>query len=262
MGSFSDYLEDAILDHLLKGTAYTQPTSLHVGLSTATIVDGTTGSTVVEPASNYGRINHDSWDVAAARATENTGTITFATAAASWGTITDFFVADAATLGEILCYGVLTTSRAIGADDTARFEDGTIDVSFNTGAFSNYLTNALLDHVFKNTAFSQPTNLYCALATASIGDADTGSTLTEPASNYARKLHNAWDASSGGASENTGALTFVESTGAWGTISDAALVDALTVGNLLVYNGVDASKSVSSGETAEFAAGAFDITLA
>ena len=127
------------------------------------------------------------------------------------------------------------------------------------GSFSDYLENELLDHVLKTTAYTVPTNLYVALYTAAPTDAGGGTEVS--GGSYARKLHNAYDASSGGATENTGVITFATATASWGTVLAFAIFDEITGGNMLMWGDLTASKAVDSGDTAEFADGALDITL-
>ena len=127
-------------------------------------------------------------------------------------------------------------------------------------SFSNYLENEILDHIFKVGAFTQPTNIYVALSTAD--PTDDGSGLAEPSGNsYARTQMNSWDAASGGATANTSAITFPTASGSWGTITHFALFDASTDGNMLAHGALGTSKAIGDGDTAEFAAGAIDVTL-
>ena len=127
-------------------------------------------------------------------------------------------------------------------------------------SFSDYLENKLLDHVFKNTAFTQPANIYVALFTTAPNDTGGG---TEVSGNgYARVLHNSWDVAAVGATENTGVVTFPQASGGnWGTVTHVGLFDASTVGNMLAWGTLSVSKAVNDGDTAEFADGAIDITL-
>lgn len=134
------------------------------------------------------------------------------------------------------------------------------------GSFTDYLENALLDHVFgtgagKSLSYTQP-DKYIALCTVSVTDTATGSTITEPSSpSYARKIMQTWDAASAGATENTNAITFAQATANWGTILDFAICDAITAGNVIAYGSLTVSKSVASGDTPKFASGDLDITL-
>jgi hypothetical protein len=136
---------------------------------------------------------------------------------------------------------------------------------------SDYLEAAILNHILRGDTFAKPnagSGVYIALCTAAPTDADTGSTITEPAGgSYARKLvaqaDGSWDAPTvAGDTENTGAITFVTATASWGTITHVAICDALTDGNMLYHGALDASKAVGNGDTFSFAAGALDITEA
>jgi len=117
-------------------------------------------------------------------------------------------------------------------------------------SFSNFLEGELLDHVFSRDAgYAQPT-LYIALSTADPLDAGTG--LAEPVGNgYARIAHAAWNRTAGQISNN-GAVTFPAATGAWGTITHFAIMDALSAGNLLMSGTVTPSQAVVNGNTPNF----------
>jgi hypothetical protein len=129
-------------------------------------------------------------------------------------------------------------------------------------SFSNDLENKLLDHVFKNTSYAQPTNIYVALCTAAPTDASTGSTITEPSGGaYARTVMNAWNTASGGSTANTNAITFPTATASWGTVTHYAICDASTGGNVLAWGALDTSRLISADDVAEFAAGAITVNL-
>lgn len=126
--TFSDYLENELLDHVFKVGAFTQPTNIYVALSTTD--PGDDGSTIAEPSGgSYARTVMNSWNAASGGATANTSAITFPTATASWGTITHFALFDASTLGNMLAHGALTTSKAVGTGDTPEFAAGALDVT-------------------------------------------------------------------------------------------------------------------------------------
>ena len=134
------------------------------------------------------------------------------------------------------------------------------------GSFTDYLENALLDHVFgtgsgQANAYTQPAK-YIALCTVAVTDTGTGSTITEPSSpSYARVVMGTWDKASAGATENTNDVLFAQATASFGTILDFAICDAITTGNVLAYGSLTISKSVASGDTPKFATGDLDVTL-
>lgn len=138
-GSLSDYLEKKILDHVFGATAYTAPATLYVGLSTSTIADSATGTTgITEPSGNaYARatVTNNTTNFPAASgttATKSNGTvINFATPTGSWGVVTDFFIADALTAGNILCYGTLGASQTISTGNTVSFNTSTLTITLD-----------------------------------------------------------------------------------------------------------------------------------
>ncbi len=127
-------------------------------------------------------------------------------------------------------------------------------------SFSDYLEDKLLDHAFKGAAFTQPANVYVALFTAAPTDAGGG---TEVSGNgYTRKLHNTWNAASGGTKTNNGEILFDSASGGnWGTVTHAGLFDAATGGNLLAWGALAASKAINDGDQARIADGDLSITL-
>jgi len=131
MGSFSDYWENKILDHIFGKTSYT-PATIYVGLSTADPLDDASG--LAEPSGNgYARVQTaaSDWNVATNGTVDNANDITFPEATGSWGTITHFALFDAATGGNILAHGALSASKTIGSGDTAKFDVGGLDVSLD-----------------------------------------------------------------------------------------------------------------------------------
>jgi hypothetical protein len=131
MGSFSDYWEDEILDHIFGKGSYTPPT-IYVGLSTAD--PGDDGVGLSEPAGNgYARTatSASDWTSASGGSLDNTSAIEFAEATGAWGTVTHFALFDAASGGHLLAHGALTQSKAVGDGDTVRFAAGDVNVSLD-----------------------------------------------------------------------------------------------------------------------------------
>lgn len=105
-------------------------------------------------------------------------------------------------------------------------------------AFSDYLEGALLDHIFRNTNYTRPANIYVALYTGAPTDAGGGTEVS--GGSYARQAvatgaSSGWNAPSGGLVDNNAAITFPTATANWGKIVAAALLDASSSGNLLFW---------------------------
>ncbi len=131
MGSFSNHWENKILDHIFSKGSYPPPT-IYVGLSTADPLDDASG--LAEPVGNgYARAatNASDWNAASDGTISNVNELIFSEATGSWGTITHFALFDAATGGNMLCHGSLSSSRAIVSGDKARFAADDLDVSLD-----------------------------------------------------------------------------------------------------------------------------------
>ena len=124
-------------------------------------------------------------------------------------------------------------------------------------SFSNYLENKVLLHVFGATAYTAPSTLYVALFTSDPGE--TGSGTEVSGGSYARQT--ATFTVTGNQASNTTAVEFPTATGSWGTITYAAVYDAVSGGNLLASGALTTSKTIASGDVLRIPAGDFDINL-
>ena len=109
-------------------------------------------------------------------------------------------------------------------------------------AFTDYLEDALLKHIFTSTGYTSPNaSIYVALLTAAPTDASTGATMTEVASahSYSRVQVTNWTVTGTAPTQvyNTNEIAFPTAGGSWGTISHIGVLDSGThgAGNLLAY---------------------------
>lgn len=112
----SNYLENAVLNHVLRGstggTSLAQPANVYVALYTVTAGESGGGTEVLGNA--YAR------QVAAFSApvggqTANSGAILFPISTAAWGTLVGFGLHDALTGGNLLYFGLLSSSVVVDA---------------------------------------------------------------------------------------------------------------------------------------------------
>jgi len=126
---------------------------------------------------------------------------------------------------------------------------------------SSYLEAKLIDHTTGKTSYTMP-SVWVGLYTAAPTDAGGGTEVS--GGSYARKATAGtdWNAASGNpaSTTNANALSFATASASWGTVTHFGLFDAASAGNLLRWAALGTSKTVSSGDTASFAAGALTIT--
>lgn len=124
---------------------------------------------------------------------------------------------------------------------------------------SNYLENALANHVFRNSAMSSPATVYLSLYTDNPAEDDSGTEVS--GGSYARQAVT-FGAPSNGVVTNSGDITFPTATGNWGTVSHFGIHDASTAGNLLAYSALDSSKTIETDDVFKVLSGNLSVSIA
>lgn len=127
-GSFSDFLEKELLDHVWGNEAYAPPASFFISLFTVAPTDAGGGTEVSTGGTGYTRAasTNDATEWPAATGDtptikQNANTIQFPTATASWGTVVAFAFNSLITAGDFIAWADLSTSKLIDVGDTAEF---------------------------------------------------------------------------------------------------------------------------------------------
>lgn len=128
MSKMSNYLENALVNATLRGTAYTAPTTVYLALYTTDPTDGDTGTEVTGGA--YAR-KAATFSAPTDGATSLAAGVTFPQATAGWGTVTHIGVRDALTGGNLLYHTSLTTARAVLTGDTLGFLSGQVPITLS-----------------------------------------------------------------------------------------------------------------------------------
>jgi hypothetical protein len=126
MAELSNFLENELIDHILRNAAWASPTTIYVALYTSDPTDADTGTEVT--GGSYAR-QSVAFNAPSDGATDNTSDITFPTATAAWGTVTHVGLRDAVSGGNLLFHSPLTASKVVGNGDTFKFNAGDLDVS-------------------------------------------------------------------------------------------------------------------------------------
>lgn len=144
----------------------------------------------------------------------------------------------------------------------------------NAQAFSDYVENNLADFIFRGQSFSPPATIYVGLSTSACSDSATGTEVS--GGSYARvavtsSLAN-WSGTqsagstsassgTGGQISNNAAINFPTPSAGWGTVTHWFLSTASTSGNVIICAALTTSKTINSGDTVSFPAGALTVTL-
>lgn len=129
----SNYLRNALLNHVLGRVTFTPPATVYLALSTAAWTPTATGSSLNEvggTGTGYGRVGvpNDATNFPSTTTGSKANALAqlFAAAQLDWGTALSFYLVDASSGGNCLYGGDLTTARAIAQGDTPSFAPGSL----------------------------------------------------------------------------------------------------------------------------------------
>jgi hypothetical protein len=108
---------------------------------------------------------------------------------------------------------------------------------------SDYLENALINAVLRNTPYTSPATVYVGLFTSDPTDAGIGTEVSGGA--YTRQAVT-FGAPTDGQVSNSNEVLYPIATANWGTITHIGLYDALTGGNLLYYGPLEFQKTIDN----------------
>lgn len=128
MAELSNYLENKLLDHVLRNVSYTSPTTVYVGLYTSDPADDNSGTEV--SGGSYAR-QILSVTTASGGIVTSSADVTFPQATASWGTISHIGLLDAITSGNLLMHTALTTSKTIDSGDVLKISTGSLTANLD-----------------------------------------------------------------------------------------------------------------------------------
>lgn len=124
MAALSDYLETALLNAVLRNTAYTSPATVYLALFTTATTDAGGGTEVT--GGSYAR-QSVAFAAPSAGTSTNSATVSFTGMPAT--TVTHAAIMSASTAGNMLFHGALTASKTVGAGDTLSFAAGDISAT-------------------------------------------------------------------------------------------------------------------------------------
>jgi hypothetical protein len=122
---------------------------------------------------------------------------------------------------------------------------------------SQYTENAIINHIFRNQAFTPPVTLHFALFTAAPSDTGGGTEVT--GGSYARIAKTAasqgFSAATTGVATNSAEIDFGTASANWGTVTHFGIFDDPTAGNLLGWGALVTPKTINSSDGGKFPVG-------
>ncbi|MGG3210544.1 hypothetical protein ABEO92_10585 [Geobacillus stearothermophilus] len=126
MSAISNYLENALINAVLRNIPYTSPSAVYLALYTSDPTDANTGTEVT--GGSYQR-QQITFSAPSDGMVSNSNEILFPVATANWGTVTHIGILDAATGGNLLFYGAVTTPKMISTNDQLKINAGDISIT-------------------------------------------------------------------------------------------------------------------------------------
>ena len=127
MSSFSDYLENELLDHVFRNSALTSPTAVYAALYTVAPTDAGGGTEV--SGNGYAR-QSITFGAASGGAIANTADVDFMASGGNFGAIIAVGIFDASSGGNLLAWDAVS-STTINDGDTFRIATGDLDITLD-----------------------------------------------------------------------------------------------------------------------------------
>ncbi len=118
MAAKSVYLDNALINHVLRNSSLASPAAVYAALFTVIPTPSTSGTEVT--GGSYAR-QAVTFGAPASGVSTNSAPVAFPTASAGWGSVVAVAIMDDVTGGNILYFGALGTPKTIALDDTASF---------------------------------------------------------------------------------------------------------------------------------------------
>ncbi len=247
-GSFSNYAEEKILNHIFGGSLFPVP-SLHCGYFLTDAGDTGPGS---EPqGGGYARVPvpPSTWSGASNQSVQNTQDIIFPAATGNHGQVVGIGLFDSSVGGNFLSYFPATSGLLIQGGDSLKIMAGGLTHSFLPGGFSTYLKNGILNHLYRGIPLPIFPALYPGYMTSpptdSIpgGEPIGGGYLRVAIANNMTNMSTVVD----GEKSNSGIIAFPEVIATQGTIGFFGIWSAATAGQLLCYGGINPPINLVTG---------------
>lgn len=126
MAEMSNYLENALINGTLRGTTYTAPTTVYIGLYTSDPTDADTGTEVT--GGSYAR-QSVTFGAPSNGVSTNSAAIEFPQATGTWGTVGWIGIEDALSGGNLLYHTPLDASKTIESGDIFKIAIGSLSVT-------------------------------------------------------------------------------------------------------------------------------------
>ena len=152
---------------------------------------------------------------------------------------------------DLFAYSGISSPITVSDGDPVRLDAYSIVCSLGaTGGLTDYLSNKLIDYIWRGQTYNYPATMYLALYTALPSNNTRGTEVS--GGSYVRVPVNSsvWSDPSAGTISNNVNLSFAVPTANWGNVVGCGLFDSANSGNLLWWAPVNSPKTIVNGGAA------------
>ena len=268
MSNLTNYGENKLVD-VIRGQALSLPGSWYLSLLSAgddaslTEISGYARQPVTRSLAAWAGTQGAGTIVAStgtSHRTSNNSAVNFGTAAGAV-TVNAIGMHDALTAGNAWAWAPLVAPLVLALNDPIEFDPGSIEWTLGaTGGLSDWLSNRLIDLLWRAQAYTWPNNQFCRLMTTAPSNAGGGTEVSggSYAAQAIASTLTAWAGTQGdgttapsngtsGKTSNNDPVIFPSPSAGWGTVSHFRLDDAASGGNMLFWGAMDAPRTVTGG---------------
>lgn len=247
----TDFSEQLVINRFFRAQAHTPPANIYLALYTSTTTDA--GGGTEASGGSYSR-KSIALTAASGGQASNSAVISFPNMPA--GTFTHAAIHNAAVAGNMLWHGALTTPKTVPLGAALQVSVGDLVVGFTAGSSATtWLRNRIIDHLLRNQAYT-PGPVYQALYTTATNTSGGGTEAT--GGSYVRAVVDL-SAPVGGVASNPANIDISGVPAA--TFTHGAILDAQTVGNMMLQNALVNPIAAALGDIVRFEPGDLTYTV-
>lgn len=250
-GSFSDWAEAKILNHIFGGETWTPP-SLYLGYALSS--GGETGPGSEATGAGYSRVptNTTFWSISTAQETHNVSDIKCPKATAVQGSVVAIQLWDSSFGGNMICYIPIDGDLVIENKDAITIPAGVISHTWQSGGFTNYLKNLIFNHVYKAVQMPVNPKLSFNYMVSAPSDIAAGSEPSGGSGGERKEFNNnltTFAVAAGGEKKVAVELVFNEAISAQGTAGWLGIWSQQAGGDFMAYGILNPPKALDIGDT-------------
>lgn len=268
IGALTNYLENNLINHILRDITYTSGASVWVALYTVSPSD----SKKIGEVSGGGYTRQNAYFYVSGTSASNIFPIEFPEATGAWGNIVGVGIMDAATDGNMLYWGVLNNTIGINTGEIFSIGGNMLNIQLrgsSKGGWGAGIPEQILEDTLSYGTFPSPgSSVYLATGSGLVYDTDyTFVSWNETSgTGYSRKQISgtgSWASPTSGSTYNLNDVIFSTPpiTGNWGRITHIVLYDSPTSGNTLLWGRLLFPIYITDGDGLKFSAGNIDVVL-